>query len=278
MQEASSDDGPEPGPTNRPGLRRGEPPWDLGVSAAAMSVQWSDDADTDATHVGDDRFAVADGSDGDHGSGARALEAVLRVVERRNPAASLHRALRSSNWEIWYQDGAEPGSPGVATVTLAFWSGYRFTIGHVGDSRAYLVRAGRTHQLTDDHGGRVASQDVSLDADAEVVRVGQQPNGWTADLVRITPEIGDRLLLCTDGLWRCCAPGELASAVGDRTPAAGCAALETLALFRATESASAVVVSVEGTGYAPGGDGARVLPSGLMAPTGSGADASGGAG
>jgi len=241
-----------------------------------MSVQHSDDAATDATHVGADRFAVADGSDRTNHSGARALEAVLRVLDRRNPASSLHRALRSSNWEIWYQDGADPGALGVATVTIAFWSGFRFTIGHVGDSRAYLVRNQRAHQLTDDHGGRVRSPDAPIDPDAEVVRLGQKPNGWSADLVRVTPEIGDRLVLCTDGLWRCVPPAELAAAVGNRPPEVGCETLETLAMFRATESASAVVVSVERAGYDAGGDGARVLPSGLMAPTGPVSDTGGG--
>lgn len=116
-----------------------------------------------------------------------------------------------------------------------------------------------------------------MDADVGVLRVGQQPNGWTADLIRVTPEIGDRLLLCTDGLWRASTPGELASAVGGRTPATGCAALQSLARLRASEAASAVVVSVERVGYDSTSDGARVAPCGLMAPTGSGADANGGA-
>lgn len=273
LGEASGDDAD----VGRPGLGRGAPPAVCAVTAAAMSLQWSDEVATDATHLGADRFAVADGSDSADRSGARALAAVLRVLDRHNPASSLHRALRSSNWEIWYQDGADPGSVGVATVTIAFWSGFRFTIGHVGDSRAYLVRGGRAHQLTDDHGSRAWPTDAPIDADAEVVRVGQKPNGWSADLIRVTPEIGDRLLLCTDGLWRCAPPAALAAAVGDRPPEVGCAALESLAMFQATESASAVVVSVERAGYAAaGGDGARVLPFGLMAPTGPIADGAGG--
>ncbi|MHB1928438.1 MAG: hypothetical protein ACYDEN_12390 [Acidimicrobiales bacterium] len=159
---------------------RGGWPGALRVRAAAMSVERSDHRRTDAVLVSANRFAVADGADDLDGSGAQAIEVVRRFLDVRRPAGSLHGALRASNWNLWYRSGARDGSRGLATVTVALWSGYRFVISHVGDSRTYLARA----------------------------------------------------------------DAELAEAICDQTPAQACANLEIHATVRATESASAVVVSV----------------------------------
>ncbi len=213
----------------------------LVVRAAAMSVELDDCHRTDGVMVSAHRFAVADGVDHVAGSGSRALEAVVRLLEFRQPAGSLHRALRSSNWDLWYRMGAPVSPSGLATITVALWSGYRFVIGHVGDSRAYLVRDGLALQITDDH--RTTAQGGL--SDEAVARLGQRPADWSADVIRLIPEPGDRLLLCTDGLWRCVTDAVIAEAVSGQLPAMACATLETCATFQATESASAVVVSVD---------------------------------
>lgn len=219
-------------------------PWpgSLSLCAAAMSVEATEGRRTDAVLVSANRFAVADGADDLDGSGAMALEALLRLLHPHRPAGSLHRALRTSNWELWHRQGAADTEVGLAAVTVALWSGYRFVIGHVGDGRAYLVRDGTARRLTDDHHGM--PQETEIGPDEAVARLGRRPNRWSADIVRLVPQPGDRLLLCTDGLWRCTSDAALAEATFDRTPAAACTRLERHAALRAAESASAVVVGV----------------------------------
>lgn len=115
-------------------------------------------------------------------------------------------------------DGAESGS----TMVLALVSGGRVTIAHLGDSRAYVLRAGRLEQLTADH-----------TFVAEQVRAGLIPPERAAThplrsrltkavgaAESATPSItehellaGDLLLLCSDGLHGMASDEEIAAAL-----------------------------------------------------------------
>ncbi len=95
-------------------------------------------------------------------------------------------------------------------------------IGHLGDCRAYLFRAGRLHSLTTDHSavqsmlklGLIAPEEVHNHPDTSVltrslgvrsdveIEIEQHPIG-----------VGDTLLLCSDGLWGCVSEPELEKAV-----------------------------------------------------------------
>lgn len=123
-------------------------------------------------------------------------------------------------------DGAESGS----TMVLALVSEGRATIAHLGDSRAYRLRAGRLEQLTADH-----------TFVAEQVRAGLIPPERAAShplrsrltkavgtAERATPEItehellaGDLLLLCSDGLHGMATDEEIAAALGPGDGPAG---------------------------------------------------------
>lgn len=78
--------------------------------------------------------------------------------------------------------------PGLraTTLTMLLVRGERGAIGHLGDSRAYLVRRRRVHPLT-------ADSDLT-----RALREGARP-GELAQLFSIELEPSDRLLLCTDG-------------------------------------------------------------------------------
>jgi serine/threonine protein phosphatase PrpC len=100
-------------------------------------------------------FAVADGVDHAAGSGERVLDQVVRLLRRSVGQRDLRNALRAANWSSWYDDPTTARS--VATITIARVDHRRVLIGHVGDSRAYLARRGRAHQLTADHIGLVTA-------------------------------------------------------------------------------------------------------------------------
>ncbi len=96
------------------------------------------------------------------------------------------------------------------TLTVAGTLGNDLVIGHVGDSRAYLLRGGNLMQLTTDHTLAQALIDAGVagrdDPAARSMRhvltaaLGSLEEGAEAQVQSLKLSRGDRLLLCTDGL------------------------------------------------------------------------------
>jgi PPM family protein phosphatase len=102
------------------------------------------------------------------------------------------------------------GSTVVVAVVQQRADGISAWIGHVGDSRAYLARAGRLHRLTTDHSAvqallsrnLISPEEAQNHPDASVLTrsLGSQPV-VEIDIEQHPLAIGDTLLLCSDGLW-----------------------------------------------------------------------------
>ncbi len=171
-------------------------------------------------------FIVADGMGGHEGgeiASRMAISAVARriIADLLVPAvegsinislqALMVEAVQEANRTIWDQ-ARLTGSDMGTTCTAALLLGRSLYIGHVGDTRAYLIDAHGIHQLTSDHSavGRLIDMgqlDPSEARDhplrSQLYRtVGQQPE-IGVDLV--FQPIGDatHLLLASDGLWGC---------------------------------------------------------------------------
>jgi protein phosphatase len=137
------------------------------------------------------------------------------------------------------------GDPNLAgmgtTMTLAGSLGASVVIGHIGDSRAYLFRDGKLHQLTRDHTlvqtlvdlGQLSAEEAARHPMRHVLirsLGGREPNvegdfqrAWLAD--------GDQLLLCTDGLTNMVDDAAIASLLGGAaTSKEACQALVAAAL------------------------------------------------
>jgi PPM family protein phosphatase len=110
-------------------------------------------------------------------------------------------------------------------------------IGHIGDCRAYLARAGRLHRLTKDHSGAqslldrnlVTPEDAYRHPDASVLTrsLGVRPE-VEIEIEKHSLAVGDTLLLCSDGLWRSVPEIEIERAASG--PTVGVAALNLLHL------------------------------------------------
>jgi protein phosphatase len=95
------------------------------------------------------------------------------------------------------------------TLTAIAVSGHEAIIAHVGDSRGYLLRDGTLVQLTEDHTllARLQAMDHPILSDSTFYvprnflyrSLGQEQS--PPDLLELTLAPGDRLLLCSDGLW-----------------------------------------------------------------------------
>jgi protein phosphatase len=83
------------------------------------------------------------------------------------------------------------------------------SIGHVGDSRAYLVREGRLEQVTDDHSlvgelmrsGKLSAEEAETHPQRSVITraLGTDPD-VDVDMFPIETRAGDVFLICSDGL------------------------------------------------------------------------------
>jgi PPM family protein phosphatase len=167
----------------------------LEALAAASSRAGPGGACDDSTLVTGRIFAVADGADMGAGAGRQALAHLHRFLGANPTARNLAGALNAVNFALWQRDDGKGALR--STITAAVLLGSRLAIGHVGDSRAYLLRGHRAYRLTFD----VRAPDSGR-PDDNVPRLGYRPPEATPHVRRYLIHHGDRLILCTDGLWR----------------------------------------------------------------------------
>jgi serine/threonine protein phosphatase PrpC len=120
-------------------------------------------------------------------------------------AGAIHRA-HDRIGELVDEDPSINGTS--TTVTVALFDGHRLGIGHVGDSRAYVYRAGEITQLTKDHTfvqslideGRITEEESRVHPHRNLIlKAVDGVHEAEPDLFTIELAVGDRLLLCSDG-------------------------------------------------------------------------------
>ena len=181
-------------------------------------------------------------------------------------ALRLRRALGAASLAVHTRGRTEAGLRGMATTcdVLQILGGWAL-IGHVGDSRAYLVRGGKTYQLTEDHSlardlfarGVLTADEVDSYPHNVIVRaIGMQPT-VDVDLVAFELAPDDVLLLCSDGLSDVVsddelrqlaladAPDAVVAAMVERANAAGGPDNISVALVRVSSSAPPAQANVE---------------------------------
>jgi serine/threonine protein phosphatase PrpC/CRP-like cAMP-binding protein len=220
-------------------------------------------------------FVVADGMGG-HAAGevasAQAVKSVQRaflddkpVLEafarepisesREHVAALMEKAILRACSDIHALAAEASDKRGMGTTVVALLvMGKKAVVGHVGDSRIYLLRGGRVHQLTEDHTiiqeqlkrGLITKEQVATAENRNVITraVGVQSSVAVDTLVTdVLP--GDLFLLCSDGLHGYLTDEELPQLLSQERE--GLAdLLVDLALQRGgKDNVTAVLVSVE---------------------------------
>lgn len=120
------------------------------------------------------------------------------------------QAIQEENALIYQRGQEQPEYNGMGTtIVAAALSEERFTIAHVGDSRAYLIRDGKIIQLTEDHSlvnELVKSGEISEEMAVNhprkniLTRSVGMPGTVEVDVSTYIWQLKDRLLLCSDGL------------------------------------------------------------------------------
>ncbi len=175
------------------------------------------DKNEDVLYANERLFAVADGMGG-HRGGEIASATAIRMLSdavgaapgEANAARLLAGAIVSANEEIYQSAHTGSGPSGMGTtLTAAMLGGDVLTIGHVGDSRAYLLRDGNLTQLTEDHSlvgelyrsGKLSQEEAFAHPNRNVLtKALGTSEDITADVGTHKLRPGDKVLLTTDGL------------------------------------------------------------------------------
>lgn len=166
-------------------------------------------------------FIVADGMGG-HKAGEIASEMVVenikeqlykykdKMVGKKDILFYMEKSIKNANSMIYRKSLERKDCVGMGTtVTLAFIDNRSIYLGHVGDSRAYLVSGNTINQITEDH-SLVNELIKNGDITKEEAKKHPQKNlitraVGTEETIEVDTYIkkyhsGDRLLLCSDGL------------------------------------------------------------------------------
>ncbi|MCA9704917.1 MAG: protein phosphatase 2C domain-containing protein [Myxococcales bacterium] len=200
-----------------------DPPGYIHLSAAVSDCGRRQD-NQDSFLMEDDLglYVVADGVGG-HQAGDVASSMATTVVRdivahwrndqnglKEKAWAVMHRAVESACATIHRAATQKPDLAGMSTtLTAVLIDGDQAVMGHVGDSRLYLLREGAIEQISTDHtlaaelyrGGVIAREHVDRHPHSHVLtrNVGTQPSVMVETLL-LEVHPGDLLLLCSDGL------------------------------------------------------------------------------
>src|SRR5581483_1627806 len=170
----------------------------------------------DSAYAGPRLLAVADGMGG-HAAGEVASSltiASMTKLDSEPPGgdmmAELAAAVAAANTRLQEMIIANPAVEGMGTtLTALFWSDGHAAVCHIGDSRGYLLREGELYQITHDHTlvqslvdeGRISVDDVSSHPQRSLLlRALDGRSIAEPDLSVHDSQVGDRYLLCSDGL------------------------------------------------------------------------------
>jgi serine/threonine protein phosphatase PrpC len=192
---------------------------DVGLHRALNEDNWGWSRLVDGVEL----FVVADGMGG-HDAGevasALAVDTLLRAARERvdvSPRPSvdtleniLDEAFQKANNTIKGRAEERGSDMGTTLVACMVVDDQVALCANVGDSRAYLARAGGLHQITRDHSlvarmveqNRLTAEEARNHPHSNILlrTVGTERN-VDIDIFRVELERGDRLLLCSDGLW-----------------------------------------------------------------------------
>ena len=203
-------------------------------------------------------FLVADGMGGHQGgqeASALAVAAIQQFTlntlkwffesntsEAQRVLAQFQTALREADRQVRKEAAEHEELSGMGTtVTMAYHLESQLCVVHVGDSRAYILRDGRLHQITRDHTlmaelvstGALQPEEVATHRFRHVITnvVGGNEAGVKGEAHAMEVRPGDALLLCTDGLTEMVANDAIAATMRDvADPEAACSQLLAQAL------------------------------------------------
>jgi serine/threonine protein phosphatase PrpC len=159
-------------------------------------------------------FAIADGMGGAQAGELASSLAAGAVREIEGAAGSGERRvtelIHEANRRVYQRSSQDAAASGMGTtLTVALVGNGNVAFGHVGDSRAYLIRDGKLEQLTEDHSlvaelvrsGKLSPEEAGTHPQRSVITraLGTDPD-VDVDTFSIETAPRDLFMLCSDGL------------------------------------------------------------------------------
>ena len=160
-------------------------------------------------------FAVADGIGGAQAGELASSLAAAAVRDDSSDGSGDGRVrvdalIQEANRRVYQRQSEDASLSGMGTtMTVALLEEGHVWIGHVGDSRAYLVRGGSLEQLTEDHSlvaelvrsGRLSPEEAEAHPQRSVVTraLGTDPD-VDVDTFSVDAKPNDLFMICSDGL------------------------------------------------------------------------------
>jgi protein phosphatase len=162
---------------------------------------------------------VADGMGGHRAGEVASATAIETLRAAYLGGRPIDRAIEEANSAVFARAAGNAELRGMGTTLTAIAvDGGTAVLGHVGDSRAYLVRDGAVTQVTDDHSlveqlvreGRLSPEEAQHHPQRAIITraLGVDP-AVQVDTYRVDLRPGDRLLICSDGLTNMLSDGTI---------------------------------------------------------------------
>jgi serine/threonine protein phosphatase PrpC len=186
------------------------------------------------------------------------LKAAMQTTASNSIEAKIDAAVRRANADVARAARTDNRAGMGATLTAVFIGGVDAYVAEVGDSRAYLLRAGRLRQITRDQSlvqmmvdkGLLSQEDARLSPHKNVIL---QAMGLAEDvrvaIARLHLRRGDRLLLCSDGLSNMLSDDQLRDILGSGDAGTACERLIDRGNEQGGEdNLTAIVAELDGEG------------------------------
>ena len=157
-------------------------------------------------------FAIADGMGGARGGEIASRVAATALGETVDGSGEerVVALIQKANRQVFDRAAEDADASGMGTtMTVALVEDGVVAIGHVGDSRAYLIRDQKVEQLTDDHSlvaelvrsGRLSPEEAEIHPQRSVITraLGTDPD-VDVDSFSVEASAGDIFFICSDGL------------------------------------------------------------------------------
>ena len=167
-------------------------------------------------------YVVADGMGGHDGgevASELAVQTICRVARQRENSRSsgldavegmLDEAFQSANNTVKEEAELKGNDMGTTLVSMVMLENQWAFLANVGDSRAYMLRGQSLHAITRDHSlvakmverGRITAEEARNHPHSNILlRTVGTERDVDIDIFRVELQKGDKILMCSDGLW-----------------------------------------------------------------------------